>query len=197
MTTSAVPAANAVSPSELQHLIALQPQLRILDVRTPGEFQGNHIPGSFNVPLDTLGEHVKDLADVDHPIALICQSGGRATKACAQFEAAGKHSLHVLVGGMAAWTATGGEATSSAVERWVLDRQVRFVAGLLVVLGVALGQFIAPMVWLAGAVGFGLAFSAATNTCAMGMMLAKLPYNSGPSCDIDQVLIDFRNGLAR
>lgn len=53
------------------------------------------------------------------------------------------------------------------------------------------------MVWLAGGVGFGLTFSAATNTCAMGMMLAKLSYNSGPSCNIDQVLMDLRNGVAR
>jgi rhodanese-related sulfurtransferase len=196
MTTSAVPAANAVSPSELQHLLVLQPQLRILDVRTPGEFQGNHIPGSFNVPLDTLGEHVKDLADVDHPVALICQSGGRATKAHEQLGAAGKHSLHVLTGGMGAWTAAGGDTTSTAPDRWALDRQVRLVAGLLVLLGVVVGQFVTPMIWLAGAVGFGLAFSAATNTCAMGMMLARLPYNSGPKCNIDQVLLDLNSHTA-
>ncbi len=197
MTPSAVPAANAVSPSELQHLLALHPQLRILDVRTSGEFQGNHIPGSFNVPLDTLGEHVKDLADVDHPVALICQSGGRATRAHEQLGAAGKHSLHVLTGGMAAWTAAGGETTSTAPDRWALDRQVRFVAGLLVLIGIVVGQLVAPMIWLAGAVGFGLAFSAITNTCAMGMMLAKLPYNRGPRCNIDQVLTDLRKEVSR
>ncbi len=192
MTTSAVPAANAVSPTELEHLIALQPHLRILDVRTPGEFESGHIPGSFNVPLDTLGEHVHDLADVDHPVALICQSGGRATKAHEQLGAAGKHSLHVLTGGMGAWKAAGRETINTAPNRWALERQVRFVAGLIVLVGVIASQFVAPLVWLAGAVGFGLAFSAATNTCAMGMVLAKLPFNSGPSCNIDQVLIDLR-----
>jgi len=196
MTMSAVPAANAVSPTELEHLIALQPQLRILDVRTPGEFQAGHIPGSFNVPLDTLGEHVQDLADVDHPVALICQSGGRATKAHEQLGAAGKHSLHVLTGGMGAWKAFGGETINTAPDRWALDRQVRFVAGLLVLLGVVAAQFVAPLVWFAGAVGFGLAFSAVTDTCAMGMMLARLPYNSGPKCNIDQVLIDLRDEVA-
>ncbi|MAT05248.1 MAG: sulfurtransferase, partial [Acidimicrobiaceae bacterium] len=34
----------------------------------------------------------------------------------------------------------------------------------------------------------GLLFSALTNTCAMGMLLAKLPYNRGPECVVDDVL---------
>ena len=43
---------------------------------------------------------------------------------------------------------------------------------------------------LAGGVGSGLLFSALTNTCAMGMLLAKLPYNRGPECDLECVLRD-------
>ena len=39
-----------------------------------------------------------------------------------------------------------------------------------------------------GGIGFGLVFSAVTNTCGMGMMLAKLPYNRGPECVLDEVL---------
>ena len=88
MTTPVVSTTNAVSPSELQDLMAVEPQLRVLDVGTPGEFQGGHIPGSFNIPLDTLGEHVRELPEVDHPVALICQSGGRATKARQELGAA-------------------------------------------------------------------------------------------------------------
>ena len=36
--------------------------------------------------------------------------------------------------------------------------------------------------------GVGLAGAAATNTCAMGMMLARLPYNRGPKCDADAIV---------
>jgi hypothetical protein len=60
----------------------------------------------------------------------------------------------------------------------------------LVLLGVVVGQFVAPVTWLARAVGFGPAFSAATNTCTMGILLAKLAYNRGPRCNIEQVLAD-------
>lgn len=41
-----------------------------------------------------------------------------------------------------------------------------------------------PLRYLAGAVGAGLVFTALTNTCAMGNVLSKLPYNRGGSCDI-------------
>jgi hypothetical protein len=41
---------------------------------------------------------------------------------------------------------------------------------------------------VAGFVGAGLTFASVTNTCAMGMLLAKLPYNRGPACDMDAVL---------
>ncbi|QRN81408.1 MAG: sulfurtransferase, partial [Nocardiopsis sp. BM-2018] len=41
-----------------------------------------------------------------------------------------------------------------------------------------------PMVAVAGFVGAGLAFAAVTDTCAMGMALARLPYNQ-PRNDLD------------
>ena len=56
--------------------------------------------------------------------------------------------------------------------------RVRLVAGSLVVLGLAGGRFVSPKVrMLAGAIGAGLTFSAATNTCAMGTALSAMPWN--------------------
>jgi hypothetical protein len=64
---------------------------------------------------------------------------------------------------------------------WSLERQVRFTAGLLVLAGVALGIIVHPYLFAISAfVGAGLAFSAATDTCAMGMALARMPWNRGP-----------------
>jgi hypothetical protein len=52
------------------------------------------------------------------------------------------------------------------------------VAGSLVVLGLAGGRFVSPKVrLLAGAIGAGLTFSAATNTCAMGKAISAMPWN--------------------
>jgi hypothetical protein len=41
---------------------------------------------------------------------------------------------------------------------------------------------------VAAFIGAGLTFAALTNTCAMGMLLAGLPYNRGPRTDLDQVV---------
>ncbi|MEP6296807.1 MAG: rhodanese-like domain-containing protein, partial [Ilumatobacter sp.] len=69
---------DVIDASHLRQLIAEDPMIRILDVRTFGEFDSVHIPGSYNVPLDTLGEHARDLASLDHPVVLVCKSGARA-----------------------------------------------------------------------------------------------------------------------
>jgi hypothetical protein len=45
-----------------------------------------------------------------------------------------------------------------------------------------------PAKWVAGFIGAGLTFAALSNSCAMGMLLAKLPYNRGPRSDLDAVI---------
>jgi rhodanese-related sulfurtransferase len=162
---------------------------RIIDVRTPAEFESAHIPGSYNVPLDQLGEHRDELArHLDEPVVLVCRSGTRAGQAEQRLAAAGMSNVHVLEGGMLAWESAGQPVTRGA-QRWDLERQVRLVAGSLVLLGI-LGSLIIPeLKYLSGAVGAGLTFAALTNTCMMGMLLAKLPYNrTTPSCDVDTIV---------
>ncbi|MDW3219946.1 MAG: rhodanese-like domain-containing protein [Acidimicrobiales bacterium] len=184
-----IPATDTISTAELQRLRVDDPTTRVLDVRTGGEFETVHIPGSFNVPLDTLGEHVADLADVAHPVVLVCQSGGRASQAHGALRGAGKERLHILEGGIAAWQAADGEVAQGDVERWAMDRQVRLVAGSLVVAGVLTSIAVPKAKWLAAGVGGGLLYSAVSNTCAMANMLGRLPYNR-TSCDIESVLRD-------
>jgi rhodanese-related sulfurtransferase len=192
MTMTSEPTTTTATPihaSELRHLLAEDPNLRILDVRTGGEFESAHIPGSFNVPLDMLSEHVNDVALVDHPVVLVCQSGARATTAHGKLQSAGKQNLRVLEGGIGGWMAAGGEVARGE-ETWSLERQVRGMAGTLVLASVLAGLKFPKARALAGGVGFGLAFSAATNTCAMGTLLSKLPFNQGPGCELDSVLAE-------
>ncbi len=60
-----------------------------------------------------------------------------------------------------------------------LERQVRIAAGSLVLLGVALAYFVHPyLIGLSAFVGAGLVFAGVTDTCGMGMMLAKMPWNN-------------------
>lgn len=192
-SNATVPGANSIRVQQLRELMNEDPQLRVIDVRTGGEFETMHIPGSFNVPLDTLDEHARDLADLRHPIVLVCQSGARATKAHGALTDQGTAQLHILDGGIAAWESAGADVVRGASDRWAMDRQVRLVAGTLAVAAVTASIAFPKAKWLAAGVGGGLAFSAVTNTCAMASVLGKLPYNQTGSCDIESVLADIRD----
>ena len=182
------PATATIDAHELVRMRADDPAVHVIDVRTPGEFETGHIDGSYNVPLDLLGEHISDLAALDHNVVLVCQSGARATKALEQLVAAGKSNLRLLQGGMNSWTASGGHVSRTNATRWAMDRQVRLVAGGIVLASIVASIWFPPARYLAGFVGAGLTFSAVTNTCGMAMALAKLPYNRGASCDMSAVL---------
>lgn len=189
-STPTIGSADVIDAAELRRLRAADPAIRILDVRTGGEFESVHIPGSYNVPLDTLGEHVRDLADVSHPVVLVCQSGGRASQAHESLTAAGKETLHILEGGIAGWQAADGDVVHGATVRWAMDRQVRLAAGALAAAGVLVSTRVPQAKWAAAGVGAGLVHSAVTNSCAMAAVLSKLPYNSVDRCDIQGVLAD-------
>lgn len=190
--TTTLPRTDQVDVHQVQKLIADDPLVRIIDVRTGGEFESMHIPGSFNIPLDTLDEHARDLADLEHPIVLVCQSGARASKAHGALTGHGKDRLHLLEGGIAAWDAAGGDVVRGSTDTWAMDRQVRLAAGSLALAGVLASVALPRAKWIAGGVAGGLVFSAVTNTCAMATMLGKLPYNRSNSCDIDAVLDQLR-----
>jgi rhodanese-related sulfurtransferase len=184
-----------IGAMQLESLLGSDASVRLLDVRTSGEFEAGHISGAHNVPLDVLADHVRDVARTDVPVVLVCQSGARAAKAEEALAGAGMCNLRVLDGGMNAWMASG-RPVEVAEQRWTLERQVRLVAGSIV-----LGSVVASLRWpaarfVAGGIGAGLAVAALSNTCAMGMVLAKLPYNRGAQCDIDAVVRELRTGAA-
>lgn len=166
----------------------------LIDVRTPGEFAGSHIPGSYNVPLDLLKEHRQELSRelTDH-FVLVCRSGARAEQAKESLASVGAAlpTLHVLDGGLAAWE-RGDRQVVRAEPRWELERQVRFVAGSIVLAAVLLSVVVPAAKWVAAAIGAGLTLAAVSNSCLMGMMLAKLPYNRRTAPSIDEVLAALR-----
>ncbi|MFD1658698.1 rhodanese-like domain-containing protein [Streptomyces caeni] len=191
MTTDATRAAG-LTPAALEELIKHGDGPRMLDVRTPGEFRTVHIPGSYNVPLDTLREHRAELLNhLDQDVVLICLAGGRAAQAEEALAEAGLPNLRVLEGGMKAWEASGAPVNRGPA-RWDLERQVRLIAGSVVLVSGIVGLFV-PGVHLIGTfMGAGLTFAALSNTCAMGMLLSKLPYNRGPRTDIRTVISSLR-----
>lgn len=194
MTTNPTSPAT-LDATTLRELIAAGRAPRLLDVRTPAEFETSHIPGSYNVPLDSLREHRAELRrHLDEDVVLVCRSGNRAEQAEKALAEVGLPGLQVLQGGIVGWQSAGAPVEQGR-QTWDLERQVRLVAGGIVASSI-LGSTAAPRLkWVAGGIGAGLVTAALTNTCAMGTVLSKMPWNRrGASCDIDQVVAALREG---
>jgi|LakMenE01Jun11ns_1017448.scaffolds.fasta_scaffold9841316_4 rhodanese-related sulfurtransferase len=185
-----------LNAADLRGLLDSPNPPRILDVRTPGEFEGVHIAGAYNVPLDLLREHSDEIrTHLDDHVVLVCRSGQRATQAEQTLHDTGLTNVHILDGGMNSWEANGFSVKRGA-QRWDLERQVRLVAGSIVALSVLASIFVPGFKWVALFIGSGLVFAAVSNTCMMGMLLAKLPYNRGATCDAQTIvgqLVDSRS----
>lgn len=185
---SQVTAPTIIDSEHLNDLLGSATPPRVLDVRTPAEFETAHIAGAYNVPLDLLREHRDEfIQHFNEDVVLVCRSGQRAAQAEETLRDAGLPNVHILDGGITAWEARG-FAVNRGAQRWDLERQVRLVAGSIVLSSV-LGSIAAPKLkWVAGAVGGGLTYAALSNTCTMGMLLSKLPYNRGANCDAQSIV---------
>lgn len=182
------PNIQTVGVAEAQTLIQ-EANTLVLDVRSPGEFETAHIDGAVNIPVDRLDPHLREIvSNAGGTMVLVCQSGGRAEQAATKLSRQGKQDLVLLEGGMNAWQQSGAPVERGEVQRWALERQVRLVAGSIVVSSVAASALMPGLKWVGAGVGGGLVFAAVSNTCMMGNLLSKLPYNRGPACDINQAL---------
>jgi rhodanese-related sulfurtransferase len=152
----------------------------MVDVRTPVEFQAVHAEGAVNVPLDALSaESLRAVGNGhgDGPVYLLCRTGSRAKMGCERLAKAGVGNVFIVEGGTEAWEQAGLPVVrgKKAVS---LERQVRIAAGSFVFIGSLLAAFVSPWFWVVPAfVGGGLTFSGITDTCAMGMLLARMPWN--------------------
>ncbi len=166
-----------ISVRECQDRIAAD-QMQLLDVRTGPEFTAVHALPAKHAPLDGLPANVPQ--DRSASIALICKSGSRAAKGYTRLTNAGWTNVHVVEGGTDAWLAADLPVIRGESRVPSLERQVRIAAGLLVTVGVVLAYSVNPAwVGLSLFVGLGLIFAGVTDTCAMGMLIAKLPWNRG------------------
>ena len=159
--------------------------LVVVDVRSPGEFAAAHIRGSYNLPLDALPEVASQLGVLrDETVALVCRTGVRASQAETILRGAGVESARVLAGGIEGWERAGlpldrGRGT------WSIERQVRAIAGGLVLGGVVGSVTVSrKLLWLSGFVGGGLLFAGLTDFCGMAKVLMLLPFNRANRADV-------------
>ena len=165
-----------LSVQQSAELLSQKNSIPLIDVRTPTEYGSVHAKGAVNLPMESL-DLAKITCSKEDEIHVICQSGGRSMKVCQKLEAAGFTNSVNVEGGTSAWRAAGLPVVEGK-KVMSLERQVRIAAGSLVVIGIAIGQFVHPAGFgLSALIGSGLVFSAVTNTCGMGMLIAKMPWN--------------------
>ncbi|CAH8771239.1 rhodanese-like domain-containing protein [Paenibacillus dendritiformis] len=88
-------------PSEANQMLNAA-KVRCVDVREPEEYADGHIPGAVNVPLSELPERRSELDPAQEWI-VVCQAGGRSTRACQYLSSIGYDRLHNMSGGMNDW----------------------------------------------------------------------------------------------
>ena len=167
---------STVSASEIPNI--LDTDKRLVDVRSPAEYKSAHVVGAQLMPLDRFDAvEFCQAHGTDAPVYILCQSGQRAEMAANKLAAAGHTNVSVVEGGTLA-AINAGVAIERASGAISIERQVRIAAGSIVFLGTLGGLFIHPALFIAPAfVGAGLTFSGITDTCGMGLMLAKCPWN--------------------
>jgi len=166
-----------ISPKDASALASQDAQVKFLDVRSVLEFSQAHIKDSINVPIDMLTMKVNELSQAKQTYIVLCRTGNRSPMAADMLIQSGIHGVEVMDGGITGWQKEGlavikGEGGIS------LERQVRVMAGSIVLLGILLSWFIHP--WFIGIslfVSCGLIYAGLTDNCMMGMLLMKLPYN--------------------
>jgi rhodanese-related sulfurtransferase len=190
--SSSVPA--VVDAERLEKEIDERTDVRLLDVRSPGEYETMRIRGSYNVPMDLVGGYAREIRAIEEPVVLVCQSGSRARKARVALEDAGMPHVHVLEGGVKGWVSSG-KPVERGHEPISMERQIRIAAGALAGVGGLLALTVNRRFGaLPAFIGGGLVFAGVTDTCAMAILLAKLPYNRPASRDVDAMVRAFKEG---
>jgi phage shock protein E len=114
---SAAPMASPVPPAQTQNLPADidvataeslrgQPNVVMLDVRTPEEYAQGHIPGIVLIPLDQVPNRLAEIPK-DKTVIVTCHTGNRSNQAAQLLRQKGYDNIHNMLGGIVAWEQAG------------------------------------------------------------------------------------------
>ncbi len=166
-----------ISPRETMAFIAKDPKVKLLDVRSALEFVQAHIKDSLNVPIDIIPAKIDELSRSKQGYIVFCRTGNRSPMAADMLMQAGIPNVKLMEGGITRWQKEGLPVIKGA-GGMSLERQVRLIAGSLVLSGIILSWLLHwAFIFISIFVCCGLIYSGLTDTCLMGMLLMKLPYN--------------------
>jgi rhodanese-related sulfurtransferase len=169
-----------ITPTRLAEQLGTGRNVDLIDVRTPIEFREVHVQGARNIPLDQLDPKSiipNTNGSTNERVYFICRSGSRGQKACDKLAQSGFTTAVNVEGGTMACIEAGLPVVRGK-KAMSLERQVRIAAGSLVLIGAVLAWLVHPaFIGLSAFIGAGLVFAGITDTCGMGMLLAKMPWN--------------------
>ena len=146
----------------------------LVDIREPDEHLRERVPGARNQPLGKL-EPLKTGASA---VIFHCRSGARTAANAQRLAGAADCQAYILEGGIDAWRKAGLPVAVDTRQPIEIMRQVQITAGGLVLLGVALGTWVAPGFYgLSAFVGAGLMFAGISGWCGMARLLGVMPWN--------------------
>lgn len=169
-----------ITPQQLEEVLSQNSPPDLIDVRPAVEFRRVHLMNARNVPFEELTpDKVSSDADAGSAseVYVICKAGIRSRQACEKLAEAGITGAVSVQGGTDACLSAG-LPVQHGPQPMSLERQVRFIVGSVVLAASVLAMTVNP--YIAGVAAFfgaGLLFAAITNTCGMGMLLAKMPWN--------------------
>ena len=94
----------SISPAEASARVSRR-ELVLVDVREPSELRRGRIHRSLNIPLGQLRDRLHEL-DRERPVAFLCHSGARSSRASRIAIKAGYDAVNVR-GGLIAWNRAG------------------------------------------------------------------------------------------
>lgn len=164
-----------------EQVLQAKEQSVLLDVRSPIEFESEHIEGALNIPLSELEQRLDEIPK-GKDLVMICRSGKRAERGAYSLMCKGMEPK-VMTGGVLAWQKAGFSLTEGK-KMLPIERQIQLIVGVGVLTGVLLGVFVNPwFLVVSGFFGAGLTFAGLSGTCALGLLLMKAPWNQLPgSC---------------
>jgi glyoxylase-like metal-dependent hydrolase (beta-lactamase superfamily II)/rhodanese-related sulfurtransferase len=166
-----------ISPRDASSLSKQYPQVKLLDVRSALEYSQVHIEDSINIPIDAISSRIGELSQSKQSYIVFCLAGNRSPMAADMLMQSGINAVKVMEGGIARWQkeklpVVKGQGGMS------LERQVRIIAGSLVLLGIIMAALLHwAFIFVSVFVSCGLIYAGLTDNCLMGMLLMKLPFN--------------------
>lgn len=150
---------------------------KIIDIRDTSEYAEIFIKGAHLVPLSIIRQHPLGTED-GKELIFTCRSGKRTEAARPVLEQIAPASAYILDGGLQAWEKAGLPLSRMPKQVLPMFRQIQIAAGSLILLGVFGSALWHPFFLLTAFVGAGLVFAGITGYCGMGVLLAKMPWNT-------------------